>query len=215
MIASPTYAPPAARTLPSLRWSLALLGAAAATLALFALMRALVAVADAPVVELKPAEPIMLSIMPDEYKPLPRIEIYSIEHDSPPPVIPPLDRSGDAPDQGLGFDYAPGPVGLDVELEIEPAPVSVGLPPLIFRQPPAYPVREASRGVEGACTVRFDILASGQTANIAVMACDSPGFARASVEAVARWRYAAEIGGRDSLVGVRGAEVTLDYRLEQ
>lgn len=63
-------------------------------------------------------------------------------------------------------------------------------PPLDTRVEPTYPRSELARGVQGDCTVRYDILASGRTANVSIIACDSAGFERASHEAVARRRRA-------------------------
>lgn len=93
-------------------------------------------------------------------------------------------------------------------------PVSISLPPLTRRVDPVYPQREQSRGIEGSCTVRYDILASGATANVQVLACDSSGFARASVTAVERWSHASELGRPGHEIVRRGAETRLDFRLE-
>ena len=59
----------------------------------------------------------------------------------------------------------------------------------LVRIPPQYPAILATRGVEGQCSVTFDILASGGTANIRVTACDHSGFERATVRAVEQWKY--------------------------
>lgn len=87
-------------------------------------------------------------------------------------------------------------------------------PPLDTRVEPVYPPREAARGVQGDCTGRYDILASGRTANLSVLGCDSRGFERASLEAVARWRHAAVRGQDPNAVVRRGVTTTLAYRLQ-
>ena len=87
-------------------------------------------------------------------------------------------------------------------------------PPLDTRVEPVYPRRELARGVQGDCTIRYDILASGRTANLSVLACDSRGFEQASLEAVAGWSHAAARGEDPYAVVRRGVTTTLSFRLE-
>ncbi|MEQ8406483.1 MAG: TonB family protein [Oceanicaulis sp.] len=195
------------------RWLFAVFAAGAVTFALFALMQLLVAV-DVITIE-EPAEgpPIQIRIDVPDIDPRPDREPPTLEAVDPPPPAPRIDASTDTPSQAPTASPSPPPV--DVEAATGTVEVALPPPPLDIRVPPAYPRREQMRGVEGRCTVRYDILASGATANIQVLACDSAGFADATVEAVERWRHAARRGGAPNEVMVRGHTTTLDFTLER
>ncbi|QNL19171.1 energy transducer TonB [Hyphobacterium sp. CCMP332] len=82
----------------------------------------------------------------------------------------------------------------------------------LVRIPPAYPVREADRGVEGDCLLQFDVTTQGSPVNIQVLECDSSGFARESVRAVERWRYNPRV--RNGVPEMyRGVQTRLEFNL--
>ena len=62
--------------------------------------------------------------------------------------------------------------------------------------------------------VSYDILASGRTANIQIVRCDSDAFARATIAAVERWRHAADTTQAPGAVVRRGMVTELNFRLE-
>ena len=82
----------------------------------------------------------------------------------------------------------------------------------LVRIPPAYPVREAERGIEGDCVLQFDVTTQGSPVNIQVLECASSGFARESVRAVERWRYNPRV--RNGVPEMyRGVQTRLEFNL--
>ncbi len=182
------------------------------TAGLFMLMLALIHDDSAPEPAPAPVPQIDISFdIPDRTPvrdPLPEIEPVVA-----PPAQPIIPRTSQpAPGVEL-MALAPPAIAYTVEPVNTPG-VNISIPPLTGRVEPVYPQRELSRGLEGSCTVRYDILASGRTANLQVTACDSTGFARASLAAVARWSHAMEVGRPGDEVVRRGVETRLDFQLE-
>jgi len=96
---------------------------------------------------------------------------------------------------------APVRAGLDGALARREAAGSVlpeGSLNRIAHTPADYPVRAASRGVEGWVEVQFTVLADGTTRDARVVASSPEGYFEQSVlDAVAEWRYEPRIvGGR-------------------
>jgi protein TonB len=78
---------------------------------------------------------------------------------------------------------------------------------------PVYPARALERGLEGQCTVVFDITPQGTTANVRPLNCSSSLFESATVNAVSRWRYSPQVtDGQPAMY--RGATTQLVYRME-
>ena len=90
---------------------------------------------------------------------------------------------------------------------------AIAPPPIQVRTSPVYPESERRRGITGQCTVRYDVLASGRTANLQVTQCDSAGFARATLNAIQDWQHAAYTDRDPDQVVSRGLETTLVYEL--
>jgi protein TonB len=217
MTASPITAGPNIRPFSALASGVRLIAAlgiaAAVTAGLFILMRTLIWVED-PV----PADPVerpvvQLSFTVDEFEfvrtpPPDRPDETRI----PPPITPlrvdPSEAPGESP-----LTRPVQPVEVEADLDTMRA-VVMPPPPLEFRARPDYPRRELDRGIEGSCVIRYDILANGRTTNIQPLQCDSNGFARASVDAVAQWRHAVANGRAPDEVVRRGVETRLDYMLE-
>jgi len=196
-----------------LRWLIAMVLAFMVTLALFLFMRFLIEIDAVQIIHASETPNVSIAEYVEDEVPTTRLPPVQPNYEAPPaqPVI----RSPQAqlPSEGTLTSYTPPVVTPEVDLTelsgalIAPAPLSV-------RTPPVYPMREQERGISGRCTVRYDILASGQTANLQVTNCDSAGFARASMNAVSQWRHEA-ISSRsaDTIVNT-GVETTLVFELE-
>ncbi|MGX6647372.1 TonB family protein [Maricaulaceae bacterium MS644] len=192
-----------------------MLAAAAVTFALFALMQRLI---EAEIITLVEPEPVTRITINFEVEPVdPRPEsmgIDQVEPVAPPPVNPRIESRADAPG-AMGADGVYEQPTLDPREVLRGEPIAVPPPPMTIRTNPVYPARELSRGVEGVCSVSYDILASGATANIQVVRCDSAAFARASIAAVERWRHAADASRAPGAVIRRGMVTELNFRLEE
>ena len=187
--------------------------AGAITFTLFMVMQALIA-SDAPP-PTDGAEPPAITLsfdVPDRDTSRDQ-RAFDVEPVTPPPPAPRIDTGGEARPVEVGFEYA-APSIEDDAVMIDSTPIAMPSPPLETRVEPVYPRRELSRGVQGDCTIRYDILASGRTANLSVLRCDSRGFERASLEAVAGWRHAAARGQDHGAVVRRGVTTTLSFRLQ-
>jgi protein TonB len=78
------------------------------------------------------------------------------------------------------WTFEPPPLWDVLQLTNEPA----------FRYPPSYPPRAAQRGLEGDCTVIFDVTPEGLPNSIRPTADCDRAFQAATIAAVERWRYA-------------------------
>ena len=164
--------------------------AAAVTVGLFVLMNNLIdigPVAPDPVQELPPIV-IMFDIKPEE--PRERMTIEELDPVAPPPPV-----------QRLDVDIAPvEAVTSEVSWHLPPVEVAAlnhsgGLvnidrnPVPSVRVPPVYPPAALSRGLEGQCSMLFDITPQGTTTNVRALDCTSSLFERAAINSVSRWRY--------------------------
>lgn len=199
----------------SLRWPLAVLGAAAVTFALFALMQSLIEADVITLVEPDPVTRITINFEVEPIDPQPEsMGIDQVEPVAPPPLAPRLESRAETPGaiNSVGVYEQPR---LDPREVLQGQTIAVPPPPMTIRTNPVYPARELGRGVEGDCSVSYDILASGATANIQVVRCDSAAFARASIAAVERWRHAADTTRAPGAVIRRGMVTELNFRLEE
>ncbi len=124
------------------------------------------------------------------------LTIDDVPEVTPPPPPPQIERqSAEQPTEDMStvvgeipaFE-APSLTGADVNFSVSDRDAQ----PLV-RIEPQYPMRAAERGVEGTCTVTFDVTPDGVTTNITILACDSSLFRRDSIRAVERWRYQPKI----------------------
>lgn len=188
--------------------------AATITFGLFTLMQSLIASNATPPAPQAEPPTVTISVMPPEIAPPRGGRDFDVEPVTPPPPSPRVRIDLQAQPSSTGLTVAPPVINTQQIVDgietIAPAP-----PPLDVRVEPAYPRAELSRGVQGDCTVRYDILASGVTANLSVMSCDSRGFERSSLEAVAQWRHAAYRDQAPDEVVRRGVMTTLSYRLQE
>ncbi|MCR9128648.1 MAG: energy transducer TonB [Alphaproteobacteria bacterium] len=203
-----------ARTLGAgLRLVAALGLAGAITFSLFMVMQALIASDSAPAAEVDEAPTITISFEVPERDAVRDQRRPTLDPVVAPPPRPVITTEREARPVETGYTVQP-PVIDDQVVMDGTADFVLAPPPLATRVEPIYPSREASRGVQGDCTVRYDILASGRTANLSVVSCDSSGFERASLEAVSGWRHSAARGQDPNAVVRRGVTTTLAFRLE-
>lgn len=196
------------------RTGLALGLACAITAGLFLLMGALIWVEDPAPPVIQETPPFVIAEIPDEIEAAPRTPPTQVVAVDPPPMRTrlPIDPS-DNPGASVINTTPPG-VAVEIDSDLIGA-VPAPPPPLTVRVPPVYPRREQARGVEGRCTVQYDILANGRTANARTLGCDSVGFERASLAAVDQWRHAIATGRPGDEVVRQGVRTTLEFRLEQ
>lgn len=199
----------------SARWPLAILAAAIVTVALFVLMQRLIVADVISLAEPEAAPRITINFQVEPVDPVRQtMGIDQVEVVAPPPPTPRIDARAEGPVDGVVAAQYDPPTLNRTEL-LGALPIAVPPPPMTIRTNPVYPARELGRGVEGNCMVSYDILASGVTANIKVVRCDSAGFARATIAAVERWRHAADTTRAPGAVVRRGMVAELNYRLEE
>lgn len=195
-----------------LRASVILPVAGAITIGLFLVMRGLIDIGDVrpdPAVE-RPA--VQIRFAPPEAQ-------IEREFPEPPAAVAPPRRAELTPagraDTG-GMDGI-APYALPPIEAAHIVPTSGLVPPdqapmPIVRIDPVYPASAERRGLEGQCTVIFDITPQGSTTNVRALNCTSTQFERASVNAVSGWRYNPQV--RDGQpVMFRGATTQLRYTL--
>jgi protein TonB len=188
--------------------------AAAATIGLFIGMRALIDIGDVRPAEAEELPDIVLIEMPIDEPAVRPDWLETIEEITPPPPPQQVDQDVVAVTSlDTGTSFSPPP--------IDPPEVEHGRgglqtpersPTPIVRIEPVFPARMAERGLDGQCTLVFDITPSGTTANVRVLSCSNTGFERASTTAVQRWRYDPQIQNGEAVM-FRGATTQLVYRL--
>lgn len=83
----------------------------------------------------------------------------------------------------------------------------------IAKAPPVYPQRALDAGVQGECTVRYDVDPNGRVVAPQVEGQCHPLFIRPSIDAAKRFRYRPRIVDGQA-VTVRGVQNTFHYRIE-
>ena len=83
----------------------------------------------------------------------------------------------------------------------------------IAKAPPVYPQRALDSGVQGECTVSYDVDPNGRVVSPQVAGQCHPLFIRPSLEAAKRFRYRPRIVDGQA-VTVRGVQNTFHYRIE-
>ena len=190
--------------------------AAGLTFSLFIFMQVLIRADVIPVEEPSFIPEINFNWVPDDEYPDRQADIDDLEPVVAPPLIDTLefvDDQGATPDDMGGYSRT---VLID-ETRIDHTGMNLVIPRVptpVYRVEPQYPRAEAARGEEGECTVFFDILASGETANIRTMRCDTSGFQQASVRAVSNWRYTAYPEEPANTIVIENTSVTLTFAFE-
>lgn len=175
-------------TLP-VRFSLSIPLAAAITLALFAIMQALVVV-DRVVIDKTPGVTIDW-VRHLELEPLVprRPEIKELPEPEIPPVIPTIRVESEGPGPIVVENPPPA-----LEENVVNPPASDGPPLPIVRIEPVYPRSALSRGVEGYVIVEFDVWIDGSVRNARVVEhYPSEIFDQSSLNAISRFRYKPKI----------------------
>ena len=118
--------------------------------------------------------------------------IEDVQQVDPPPPPPQIERQrAEQPSEGLATVMGAIPDFEAPQLNSNSVNFSVSdrdAQPLV-RIEPQYPMRAAERGVEGQCTVQFDVTPDGTPTNIEILQCSSSLFNSAVTRAVERWRY--------------------------
>jgi protein TonB len=171
--------------------------AGAVTFLLFLLMDRLIFTDEPPEEEEREDNRIVIAEQVEEIQANVReLTIDDVPEVTPPPPPPQIERqAAEAPSEDMstivgeipGFE-APSLSGNDVNFSVSDRDAQ----PLV-RIEPSYPPRAAERGVEGNCTVTFDVTPDGVTTNIEILDCDSSLFNRSAIRAVERWRYQPKI----------------------
>jgi protein TonB len=141
--------------------------------------------------------------------------IEDVQQVDPPPPPPQIERQrAEQPSEGLATVMGAIPEFEAPQLGSDTVNFSVSdrdAQPLV-RIEPQYPMRAAERGVEGQCTVQFDVTPDGTPTNIEVLNCTSSLFDRAVIRAVERWRYNPKVV--DGVpVARRGVRTQFDFNL--
>ena len=201
-------------TLQSLRTPLVLPVAAVITVGLFLMMRQLIDIGPMRPVVAEDAPPIHINVVVEDTPVNHTREIEFVDVVAPPP--PPTITTDASP-----IDAAPSVVSYNMPA-IGPAVIETSRSGIIntnrpmsptVRIEPVYPARALERGLEGQCTVVFDITPQGTTANVRPLDCSSSLFESATVTAVSRWRYNPQVtDGQPTMV--RGATTQLVYRMD-
>jgi protein TonB len=145
--------------------------------------------------------------VPDE----PLAPVDAVDPPPPPPVID-IPRAG-LPDTGMEVVIGELPPVSGGEISAERvAFAGTANPTPTVRIPPVYPPRALERGVEGYCSMIFDVGTDGTPINVRASYCTSSLFERNSVRAVQRWRYTAAMDNGSPVIQ-RGVTAQIDYEI--
>jgi len=200
-------------TFQTLRLPLILPLAAIMTVGLFLMMRQLIDIGPVrPVAEVEPPA-VVIRFDPVEAEIDRSPDMIEIEPIAPLPAPPTLETSVSPVDAVPGTGgHVVAPVGHSEISGSGSVIISQREPVPVVRVQPIYPPRAAERGLEGQCSVLFDITPQGTTTNVRALDCSSSLFERASISAVADWRYNPQIeAGQPTMF--RGATTQLVFRL--
>lgn len=161
---------------------------------------------------------ITISEAPEEIQARTRdTNIDQVENVTPPPPPPAIERArADQPSEsmstivgGLPEFNRPQLAGGDISFNVSDRDAQ----PLV-RIPPQYPPRAAERGIEGRCSVEFDVTPDGNPTNVRILSCSNSVFERETIRAVERWRYEPRV--QDGVAQWRrGVQTQFDYNLDQ
>lgn len=192
--------------------------AAIVTFLLFTLMQILIFEDGTPLEEAGDDIRISIAEAPEEIQARVRdANIDQVEDVTPPPPPPAIERArADQPTESMStivgglpeFDR-PSLAGGDISFDVSDRDAQ----PLV-RIPPQYPPRAAERGIEGRCSVEFDVTPDGNPTNVRILSCTNSVFERETIRAVERWRYEPRV--QDGVAQWRrGVQTQFDYNLDQ
>ncbi len=134
------------------------------------------------------------------------------EPETQPPDMPPPQADSSANASGATFGI-PDLSGVDIDIGMSGGFAVVDgeyLP--IVRVEPIYPRRAQSRGLDGSCTMTFTVNKLGLVED-AVAECTSSVFERASLNAVAKWKYKPRVVDGEP-IDSPGVQTLLTFTLE-
>ena len=142
----------------------------------------------------------------DEDDPEPPPEVEEQPPEQPEMTADDMDTSQSlnigGPDGRLDFDLAGGRIGMG-EGDYLP----------IVKVAPIYPRRAQTRGLEGQCLVQFTVTTTGATKDAEVVECTSSLFAKASMNAVLKFKYKPRV--EDGVAKeVPGVQHIITFKLE-
>jgi periplasmic protein TonB len=190
--------------------------AALVTFLLFTLMQTLIFTDEVPLEDA--GDDLTFEINPEVEEINARTRDTSIDDVSrvdPPPPPPQIERqAADLPTESLSTIVGSIPEFDAPQLNSGNVSFNVSdrnAQPLV-RIPPQYPPRAAERGIEGTCSMRFDVTPDGTPTNVVATNCTSSMFERASIRSVERWRYSPKVENGVP-VARRGVETDIEFRL--
>lgn len=192
--------------------------AALVTLSLFLLMRALIFVEGEPPQERAGNLTIDIVATREDTDVLTRTnrpdQPDEVRTPPPPPRIE-ADKA-EAPEEGLATTLGRLP-DLNVD-RLEKSDISFQVSdreeqPLV-RGEQRYPRRALERGIEGKCTLGFDVNPDGTTTNVSVIQCSDSMFEREGIRAVERYKYAPKIVDGQAVMR-RGLRIDLEWQLAE
>ncbi|WP_421792311.1 energy transducer TonB [Hyphobacterium sp.] len=197
-----------------LRTTISLPLAGLITLSLAAFMSGLIRVEGTPNTD---TTELTLDLFPrvELVEPASDLDMTDISRIDPPPPLPTIDvEAASRPDDGL--EIVVGGIPDFGETVIQSSAITWNATdretnPMV-RIAPVYPPRALERGIEGYCTMNFDIGPDGVPINIRASYCTSGMFERNSVRAMERWRYSPRIVDGNPVVQ-RNLTTQIDFQI--
>ncbi len=188
--------------------------AALVTFALFFLMHSLIFMADKTLNE-GPQQKMADIFMPDTQI---EVNLKDAKPDKPedpeePPPDMPKPEMQDIQMTDTAVNMA-APINANVEIGMNGASAQDGEFLPIVKVQPMYPNRAASRGIEGYCTVRYTVTATGTTRDPEVIDCPNSVFASASKKAAMKFKYKPRVVDGKA-VEVPGVRNKFTYQLDK
>ena len=133
------------------------------------------------------------------------------EPDTPPPDAPPPQMDNVDTSQAVTMTPLSGSISVQNQLGGFQIVDGDYLP--IVKVAPIYPRRAMTRGVEGDCLIEYTVTTSGAVRDPSVVECSSSLFARASLNAVLRFKYKPRVVDGNP-IEVPGVRHVITYKLE-
>ena len=133
------------------------------------------------------------------------------EPDPPPPDAPPPQMDNVDTSQAVTMTPLSGSISVQNQLGGFQIVDGDYLP--IVKVAPIYPRRAMTRGVEGDCLIEYTVTTSGAVRDPTVVECSSSLFARASLNAVLRFKYKPRVVDGNP-IEVPGVRHVITYKLE-
>ncbi len=190
--------------------------AAVVAIALFLLMRALIAMGELPINEERETTRIQINQEIEDIEVTERdMTPDQVEQVEPPPPPPSIEKQvATQPNEAITNIGGQIPDFEQPDISRDDMNFTVSdrdAQPLV-RVAVSYPPRAAERGTEGNCRMTFDVNPQGAPYNIQA-ACTDSVFERTSIRTVEQWKYAPKVVDGQP-VSRSGVQTTLTYQLE-